>query len=96
MVGIGELAHIDADLRQQILRRLAPDAGDGVQEDQQVLVGRQALSNLRTQVGDQGVQVIDTGEHAGQQPAVMGVHGPGQGRLQHRDLGLHAATRTLG
>ena len=65
-----------ANLGHQFLRRARADARDGVQQGHLRLKWGQAPAHLRVQFADQAVQVVQMGQMAGHQEALMGVKAP--------------------
>src|SRR5207237_325102 len=80
----GELLHVGAELSQQVLRRAAPDAGDGVQERHLLLKRGQTPRHLRIEVADEGLESVQVRQVACHEEAVVLPKASRQGALQLR------------
>ena len=85
-----------ADLRHQRLGDGAPDAGDGIQPRDRVLVRAHALGDLGADPRDRLVQEVDVGQLLGHQEALVRPDASRQRPLQLGELLAQATLRQLG
>jgi len=95
VVGGGEAAHVGGDLGDEMLGGRAADAGNLIEPIEELIVGFEALLDLRGERGDLLVVEVDLSEQAGKQEALVIGHHPGQGRFELSVLRSQATAREL-
>src|ERR1022692_346191 len=95
--GAGELVHINADFRQNVLGSARVNPCNRRQSLHRLFQrGRQHLDNPRTQASDQRLHVRQLVQQQLQQEAVVFRHPALQGQTQRGNLGTQLPTRQLG